>query len=159
MTFQWVCRCSPCCGAVSKEVFDIADLVDGEVEFAGESLDLGFGAAVDVEVEFAAEAVLGVLTVLAHHDDRCLESGEHGEEEVEQDEGIRIPGVRMSEDVDAGVDDERYEKGDDELPGTPEACDTIGDAVAKGSFFFDDLVRIALGSKLNEALGSMELAT
>src|SRR5947208_16005858 len=74
-------RC--CAAALADEVFEIADLVDGEVELAGEDLDLGLGAAVDVEVELAAEAVLGVLTVLAHHDDRRLECGERGAEEVE----------------------------------------------------------------------------
>src|SRR5215471_15050623 len=78
---------------VANQVFDVAYLVDDEVEFARECLDFGFGAAVDIEVEFAAEAVLSVLAILAHHDDRRLEGGEHGEKEVEKDEGVGIPGV------------------------------------------------------------------
>ena len=56
-------------------------------------LNFGFGAEVDVVVEFAAHAVLCVLTILAHHDYGSLDCGEHGEEEVEQDEGVGVPGL------------------------------------------------------------------
>ena len=58
----------------------------------GKILDFGFGAAVDVVVEFAAHAILRVLAVLAHHDDRRLNGGEHREKQIEQDERIGIPG-------------------------------------------------------------------
>ena len=54
---------------------DVGYNVGEEVELAAEGLDFGFGAAVDFEVEFAADAVFVVLAVLAHHDDRCLNRG------------------------------------------------------------------------------------
>ena len=87
---------------------DVAYYVGEVVELAAEGLDFGFGAAVDFEVEFAAEAVAGVLAVLAHHDDRRLDGGEHGEEEVEQDEGVGVPGfAAVGEQVDVEADVER----------------------------------------------------
>jgi hypothetical protein len=44
---------------------NVGDAVVEHVEFAGETLNFGLGAAVHVVVEFAAEAVLGVLAILA----------------------------------------------------------------------------------------------
>ena len=72
------------------------------MELAGEVLDLGFGAAVDVIVQFAAETVLHVLAVLTHHDDGGLDAGEHGEEEVEQDVGVGVPGFVAAQHVADG---------------------------------------------------------
>src|SRR5580704_584317 len=75
-----------------QQVVEIADLVAEGVELAGQSLNVGSGAAVDIEIEFAAQAIFEVLAVLAHHDNRSLNGGEHGKEQVEQDVRIRIPG-------------------------------------------------------------------
>src|SRR5262249_20843935 len=59
---------------------------------AGRELDdLALRLAVDREVELAAQAILRILSVLAHHDDRRLNGGQHGQHQVEQDERIRIP--------------------------------------------------------------------
>src|SRR5690242_11923829 len=41
----------------AQQVLHVVDLVGDEVELLGEALDLGLGAAVDVEVHLAAEAV------------------------------------------------------------------------------------------------------
>src|SRR5262245_42233973 len=71
--------------AVADEVLEVADLLRHHVDLPGEALDVRGGAAVDVEVELAAEAVLRVLSVLAHHDHGRLDRGQHGEEQVEQD--------------------------------------------------------------------------
>lgn len=54
--------------------------------------------ASDFEFHFEADFVVGVgidavffgLSILRHHDDGCLEGGEHGEGEVEEDEGVGI---------------------------------------------------------------------
>ena len=75
----------------AEVVVDVVELFGELVELAGEPLNFRLGAAVDVEVEFAADAVFTVLAVLAHHDDRRLDGGEHREEEVEQDVGIGGP--------------------------------------------------------------------
>ena len=84
-------------------VVDVADEIGEVVDFAAEGLDLGFGATVDVEVEFGADAVFVVLAVLAHHDDRRLDGGEHGEEEVEQDVGVGIPTLVAADVGEDGV--------------------------------------------------------
>ncbi|HEU0368041.1 MAG TPA: hypothetical protein VFR42_02445 [Candidatus Acidoferrum sp.] len=44
---------------------NVGDPVFDHVEFAGETLNFGLGAAVHVVVEFAAEAVFRVLAILA----------------------------------------------------------------------------------------------
>src|SRR5271170_2109185 len=142
---------------VAEEVVDVAELFGYEVELAGEVLDLRFGAAVYVEVQLAADAVFLVLTVLAHHDDRGLDGGEHGQEEVEQDEGIRVPRPASQGNVDAGVDDQHDCEEGDEGPGAAEAGDGVGDVFAKGEFLFDDFVGIAGGAQPYELVGGVEL--
>ena len=44
---------------------NVGDAVVEHVEFAGETLNFGLGAAVQVVVEFATEAVFRVLVILA----------------------------------------------------------------------------------------------
>src|SRR5271165_1782976 len=100
----------------AQEVVDVAELVGDQVQFAGEVLDLRFGAAVYVKVQFAAQAVFLILAVLAHHDYGRLDGGEHGQEEVEQDEGIGIPRLGSERDIDGGVDAKHDGKDDDEGP-------------------------------------------
>jgi hypothetical protein len=148
-------------GGDAEAVVDVADEVGEGVELAAEVLDFGFGAAVDVEVELAAEAVAGVLTVLAHHDDRCLDSGEHGEEEVEEDEGVRVPGRAVGGDEDgaeADVGEQGYAEGDDEGPGAAEAGDAVGDAFAEGLALVDEFIWIAVGADADKLLCGVDLA-
>ena len=81
---------------LTEQIFDVADLFSQQIQLAGQALNLGLGAAVDVVVEFAAQPVFGVLPVLAHHDDRRLDGGQHGEEQVEQNKRIGIPGLALA---------------------------------------------------------------
>jgi hypothetical protein len=138
--------------------FELVELFDELVHALGQGLDFGFGADVDLVVEFAADAVFGVLAVLAHHDDGGLDAGEHGEEEIEQDEGVGIPGAVLEGDVDPGVGDEDEAEEDDEGPGAAEAGYGVGEALAEGGFFFDDFVGVAGDAGLDEFLGGVELA-
>ncbi len=88
-----------------QQIFDVADFFSQQIQLAGQALNLRLGAAVDVVVEFAAQAVFCVLPVLAHHDDRRLNGGQHGEEQVQQNEWIGIPcDCRPQDDIDGGVD-------------------------------------------------------
>ncbi len=144
------------------EVF--VDVVEFVVEFldaAAEGLDLRFGADVYVEVELGAEAIFFVLAVLAHHDHRGLDGGEHGEEEVEQDKGVGVPGVAAGgdeHDAERGVEEQGDPEEDDEGPGAAEAGDDVGDAFAEGFLFFDELIGVAGGAKADEVLRGVELA-
>src|SRR5580658_3567628 len=72
----------------AEKVVEVAEFVVHQIQLAGEVLDLRFGAAVHFEVQLATQAVLFVLAILAHHDDGGLDGGEHGEEEVQQDERV-----------------------------------------------------------------------
>ena len=87
-----------------------------------------------------------------------MDSGEHGEEEIKEDEGIWIPGAALQKDVEAGIDDENDAEDDDEGPGAAEAGYGVGDAFAEGGFLFDHGVGVAAGAELDEALGGVELA-
>ena len=76
---------------MAQHVIQVAKLVGHQVQLAGEVLDFRFGTAVHVEVQLAAQTVLLVLAILAHHDDRRLDGGQHRQEKIEQDKGVRIP--------------------------------------------------------------------
>src|SRR5882762_1450046 len=59
------------------EFFQVCNLVAEKIQFARQALDFGLGTAVHVKVEFAAQAVLRILAILAHHDHRSLNGREH----------------------------------------------------------------------------------
>ena len=143
----------------TAEMFvQVVELVVKKVDFAGKGLDFGFGAAVDFEVEFGAQAVAGVLAVLAHHDDRGLDGGEHREKEIEQNEGVRVPGAPFEQDVDGGIDGQDNGEGDDEGPRAAKGCDAVGDAFAEGFALVDELVGVAGGTACDESLGGVDFA-
>src|ERR1700722_14186754 len=79
-------------GFVSKQFVEVADFFVKRVELSRQTLNVRGCAAINVEVEFAAQAVFGVLPILAHHNNRSLNGREHGKEQIEQDERIRVPG-------------------------------------------------------------------
>src|SRR3954471_21743855 len=54
--------------AEANRILEIVDLVDHRIQLSRQRLHFGLGAAVDGEVEFAAQSILRVLPVLAHHD-------------------------------------------------------------------------------------------
>jgi hypothetical protein len=59
----------------AKQFFDVAYLLAKEIELSCQALNVGSGAAVHVEIEFAAQAILRILAILAHHDDGRLDRG------------------------------------------------------------------------------------
>src|SRR5262249_50561683 len=71
-------------GRVAQRVMDVVQMILHARQPRGELSDLDFRFPVDGEVELAAEPVLRVLAVLAHHDDGRLDGGEHREEQVQQ---------------------------------------------------------------------------
>src|SRR4051812_2008795 len=54
----------------ADHVFDVADPLAQQIQLVSKPLNIAVSAAVDVEVEFAAQPVFFVLAVLAHHDYR-----------------------------------------------------------------------------------------
>src|SRR4029077_10118681 len=115
-----------------------------------QALNLGLGAAVDVVIEFAAEAVLRILTVLTHHDHRRLDGGERGEKQIEQDEGIGIPGGPAQSYVDGSVNDQDKAKRRDEGPRSAKASHGVRDALSEGGSLLDDRVRVSHGTNAHQ---------
>lgn len=66
----------------AQKIADIVDFFVEEIQLTREPLNLRLRAAVDVEVQFAPQTILGILSILTHHDHRCLNSGEQREKQV-----------------------------------------------------------------------------
>ncbi len=62
----------------AEQISDVGDFVVKHIELARKPLNFRFGAAIDVVIELTAEPVFRVLTILAHHNDRRLNRGQHG---------------------------------------------------------------------------------
>src|SRR5947207_2591141 len=70
------------------------------IELLVQADDFEFSFEVDFIIVRGVEAILRGLPVLRHHDDGRLQRSEHREEEVKQDEGIRVERLAASrEDV------------------------------------------------------------
>ncbi len=50
---------------LAKQFFDVAYLLAEEIELSSQALNVGSGAAVHVEIEFTAQAILRILAILA----------------------------------------------------------------------------------------------
>ena len=61
---------------LAKQVFDVADLLTKEIELSSQALNVGSGTTVYFKIEFTAEAILRILSILAHHDDGRLNCGQ-----------------------------------------------------------------------------------
>ena len=88
---------------------------------------------VDLIIVFSAEPIFGLLPVLAHHDDGCLDGGQAGEDEIEQNEREWIKGA----DVEyQGIDDDpqcdEAAEADEEAPATAKLCDAVGEPFTEG---------------------------
>ncbi len=100
------------------------------------------GADVDMEVVLGGDAVLVGLPVLAHQDERSGVGGLEAEHQVEEDEGIRVPGLEVEpigrvivkDEVDVGEQPERQQRAldQDEAPRSDVAGDAVSHPLAEG---------------------------
>ena len=60
------------------------------VDFFVQMPNLKLGFQIDFVIVFRAQTISRFGAVLAHHDDRRLDGGETGENQIEKDEWIRI---------------------------------------------------------------------
>src|SRR5260370_25166790 len=136
----------------SQQILEVAHLIPEQVQLPRQPLNLGLRAAVDGEVQLAAHAILHVLTVLAHHDDRRLNRREQRQNEIQQDKWIRVPGrpaqPHVNRRVDAAQNDETNNKG----PRPTEQHHGVRDALGQRRFLFDYFVRVARGTQPHELL-------
>ena len=99
--------------------------------FVVDVFDQDLGLEVDFIVVFGAAAVLFLLSVLAHHDERRLNCGHAGEDKIQQNEWIWVERTRSHERIDRHPQDEHAGKGENERPAACEFCDSVGCALAQ----------------------------
>jgi hypothetical protein len=100
--------------------------------------DLDLGLQVDLVIQAGGKTVARRLAVLGHQDDRRLQRGQHGKNEVEEDIGVGIEWFDLpcSDDaVESGPGDQRGKTQGYERPGPTKRGDAIGQAIAKGLLF------------------------
>src|SRR5580698_4131736 len=90
-------------GCFPEHIAQVVHLFVQQAELARQSDDLRLRTSIDIEIQLPAQPVLGVLAILAHHDNGRLNGGQHGKEEVEQDKRIRIPGFLVQNHVNQCV--------------------------------------------------------
>src|SRR6266852_3095083 len=140
-----------------EKVLEVAHLLRQQIQFARQALNFRFGAAVDGVVQFTAHAILHVLAVLAHHDDRRLDGREQRQDEIQQDKRIGVPGRPLQAYVDGRIGAAQDEKTNDEGPRPAELHHGVRDALGQRRFCFDHFVRVAHRAKTHEMLRSVEL--
>src|ERR1035438_1680264 len=142
---------------LAQHVFHIANLFSKQIQLARQSLNLKLGSSVDGVIKLAAQTVLRVLAVLAHHDDRRLHRSQHRQKQIEQDKRIRIPRFLTQHGVDGHIDGEREKEREDEGPRPAKARDLIGDALAERRILVNHFIGMTARPQPHELLRSMKL--
>src|SRR5713101_937188 len=140
-----------------EKILKIAHLVPEQIQLPRQALNFRFRAPVDGVIKLAAHAIFPVLAVLAHHNDRRLNGRKQGQNKIQQDKRIRIPGRLVQAYVDRCVDAAQNEKTNDEAPGSAELDHRVRDALGKRRFRFDHFVRIAHRADSHELLRGVKL--
>src|SRR6266480_7138706 len=106
------------------------------------NLQLGF--QIDFVIVFRAQTVTRLGTVLAHHDDRRLHRGQAGENQIEENEWIRIERSGSKQDgVGADPHDDNSAKCNEKFPTAAELGNAVGESLAESEFFFELLLDVA----------------
>src|ERR1041384_7694610 len=83
------------------------------------------------------QSVFDPLTILRHQNYRCLDRGEHGQKEVQQNIGVRVKQSAMpheNESIEQYPREQDSSKDDDEGPRASESRNFIGEPPIKPSF-------------------------
>src|SRR5437879_8235943 len=98
---------------------------------------------IDFVISFRAQPVARFGTVLAHHDDRRLDGGQTGENQIEKNERISIKrsgseqhGVRTDPDEDKSA------KCNEKFPTSAELGNAVGEPLAESEFFLELLLDV-----------------
>src|SRR6516162_2798259 len=106
------------------------------------SLQLGF--QIDFVIVFRAQPVTRLGTVLAHHDNRRLHSSQTGENQVKENEWIRIKRARHEDNaVDGNPDDQNRAERNEKFPTPAEICDVVGESLAESQLSFELFADVA----------------
>ena len=88
------------------------------------------GLEVDLVVVLGTAAVLLLLTVLAHHDKRCLDGGNARQHEVEHDKRVRVERFCRQHGVDDHPQYQNAGECEDERPASCEFRNSVGGTTA-----------------------------
>ncbi len=123
-------------------------------------VNLLLGFVVDGKVDDGLVLIPRGLTVLAHHDDGCLERGDEREDQVEQDKRLGVEVIRdKRQHVHQHPHHQKARKDDDERPAAAKRRNLIGNAVGAAGFqfvFFVQTGRDALFVALHHAVDARE---
>src|SRR5438876_9450267 len=93
---------------------------------------------IDFVIVFRPQTVARLRAVLAHHDDRRLHRSQTGENQIEQNEWIRIKRVRHKDNaVDGNPDDQNCAERNEKFPTPAELRDVVGKSLAESEFPFE----------------------
>src|SRR4029077_20253257 len=114
------------------------------IDFLVQMPNLQFGFQIDFVIVFRAQTITRLRAVLAHHDDRRLHRRQTGENEVEQNEWIRIKRVRHEDNaVDGNPDDQNCTERNEKFPSPSKLGNAIGESLAKREFLFELFLDVA----------------
>jgi hypothetical protein len=92
-----------------------------------EVTDLQFRFQVHFVIVLGAQTVPGLRPILAHHDDWRLNRGQAGENQIQEDERIRIKtAVEKKHGIEDDPANQNGRKTEDEFPAAPKFRDPIG---------------------------------
>jgi hypothetical protein len=115
-------------GQALNDVNELQDFLLAQgVNLVVQQFDFEFRLDVYSVVVFCVLTINLRLTVLAHHDDRRRIGGLEGKDQVQQDEGIRVPMVDKCEPVQNNPNAKYNALDDDESPGTDCFGKPVGD--------------------------------
>src|SRR6266545_6448491 len=96
------------------------------VDFFVQMPDLKLGFQIDFVIILRAQTISHLGAVLAHHDDRRLDSGETGEDQIEKDERIRIERSGSEHHcIRTDPQEDNSAKCNEELPAATELSDAV----------------------------------
>jgi hypothetical protein len=114
------------------------------IDFFVQVPDFEFGFEIDLVIVFRAQAVASLGPVLTHHDDRRLDGGQTGENQIEKNERIRIEDFGGEQhDISSDPHGDDSAKADKKFPTAAEFGDAIGEAFAKSKLLFELLFDVA----------------
>src|SRR5438128_1819460 len=96
------------------------------IDFFVQMPDLELGFQIDLVIVLRAQPIARLRPILAHHDDRRLDSGETGKNQIEKDERIRIERSGSEQrDVRTNPQEDNSAKCNKELPATTELSNAV----------------------------------
>ena len=126
----------PCAFALLRQLFFQCGLSgqDG-IDLVVEVFDHDLRLEVDLIIVLCTAAVLFLLPVLAHHDERRLNGRHAGKHEVQQNERIGVEGLHREQRVDEHPQNQHAGEGKDERPAARKFRDGVRRPLAEGVFF------------------------